>query len=70
MLTVRGHSHPFHSFSLSSIRQSRQVPQILPHRFFLQVRTGSRRSKQGQTPWWIVELRPGAAGQQAAVGSI
>jgi LmbE family N-acetylglucosaminyl deacetylase len=27
-----------------------------PRRLFLQVRTGSRRSASGQTPWWIVEL--------------
>jgi hypothetical protein len=27
-----------------------------PSRVFLQVRTGSRRSALGQTPWWIVEL--------------
>jgi LmbE family N-acetylglucosaminyl deacetylase len=38
-----------------------------PRRLFLQVRTGSRRSALGQTPWWIVELRPGTAGQRAAV---
>src|SRR5206468_7323383 len=37
-----------------------------PRRLFLQVRTGSRRSALGQTPWWIVELRPGRAGQRAA----
>jgi LmbE family N-acetylglucosaminyl deacetylase len=40
-----------------------------PRHLFLQVRTGSRRSALGQTPWWIVELRPGAAGQRAAVAS-
>lgn len=40
-----------------------------PRRVFLQVRTGSRRSALGQTPWWIVELRPGMAMQRAAVGS-
>jgi LmbE family N-acetylglucosaminyl deacetylase len=39
-----------------------------PRRLFLQVRTGSRRSALGQTPWWIVELRPGTAGQRAALG--
>lgn len=38
-----------------------------PRRLFLQVRTGSHRSALGQTPWWIVELRPGAAMQRAAV---
>jgi LmbE family N-acetylglucosaminyl deacetylase len=38
-----------------------------PRRLFLQVRTGSRRSALGQTPWWILELRPGTAGQRAAV---
>jgi LmbE family N-acetylglucosaminyl deacetylase len=38
-----------------------------PRRLFLQVRTGSRRSALGQTPWWIVELRPGTAEQRAAV---
>jgi LmbE family N-acetylglucosaminyl deacetylase len=38
-----------------------------PRQLFLQVRTGSRRSALGQTPWWIVELRPGAAMQRAAV---
>jgi LmbE family N-acetylglucosaminyl deacetylase len=27
-----------------------------PRRLFLQIRTGSRRSASGQTPWWIVEL--------------
>jgi LmbE family N-acetylglucosaminyl deacetylase len=37
-----------------------------PRRIFLQVRTGSRRSALGQTPWWIVELRPGTAEQRAA----
>lgn len=40
-----------------------------PRRLFLQVRTGSRRSALGQTPWWIVELRPGAAVQRAAVAA-
>jgi mycothiol S-conjugate amidase len=40
-----------------------------PRRIFLQVRTGSRRSALGQTPWWIVELRPGMAMQRAAVGT-
>ncbi|HET9210124.1 MAG TPA: PIG-L deacetylase family protein [Thermoanaerobaculia bacterium] len=40
-----------------------------PRRLFLQVRTGSRRSALGQTPWWIVELRPGTAVQRAAVGT-
>ena len=40
-----------------------------PRRVFLQVRTGSRRSALGQTPWWIVELRPGMAMQRAAVGA-
>jgi len=40
-----------------------------PRRLFLQVRTGSRRSALGQTPWWLVELRPGTAGQRAAVGA-
>jgi LmbE family N-acetylglucosaminyl deacetylase len=38
-----------------------------PRRLFLQVRTGSRRAALGQTPWWIVELRPRAAEQRAAV---
>ncbi len=38
-----------------------------PRRLFLQVRTGSRRSALGQTPWWIVELRPGTAEQRASV---
>jgi LmbE family N-acetylglucosaminyl deacetylase len=33
-----------------------------PTRLFLQVRTGSRRSALGQTPWWIVEVGPGTAG--------
>jgi hypothetical protein len=28
-----------------------------PSRVFLQVRTGSRRSAWGQTPWWIVEIQ-------------
>jgi LmbE family N-acetylglucosaminyl deacetylase len=41
-----------------------------PRRLFLQVRTGSRRSELGQTPWWIVELRPGTAEQRAAVKSL
>jgi LmbE family N-acetylglucosaminyl deacetylase len=40
-----------------------------PRRVFLQVRTGSRRSALGQTPWWIVELRPGMAMQRAAMGT-
>ncbi|PYQ55488.1 MAG: hypothetical protein DMF53_28055 [Acidobacteria bacterium] len=40
-----------------------------PRRLFLQVRTGSRRSELGQTPWWIVELGPGTAEQRAAVGA-
>ncbi len=40
-----------------------------PRHLFLQVRTGSRRSALGQTPWWIVELRPGAAMQRAAVAT-
>ena len=40
-----------------------------PRRLFLQVRTGSRRSALGQTPWWLVELRPGTAGQRAAMGT-
>jgi LmbE family N-acetylglucosaminyl deacetylase len=40
-----------------------------PRHLFLQVRTGSRRSALGQTPWWIVELRPGATEQRAAVAS-
>jgi mycothiol S-conjugate amidase len=30
-----------------------------PSQLFLQVRTGSRRSAVGQTPWWIVELPNG-----------
>jgi len=38
-----------------------------PRRLFLQVRSGSRRSELGQTPWWIVELRPGGTIQRAAV---
>jgi len=38
-----------------------------PRRLFLQVRSGSRRSALGQTPWWIVELRPGGTMQRAAV---
>jgi len=40
-----------------------------PRRVFLQVRTGSRRSALGQTPWWIVELRPGMEMQRAAVAA-
>lgn len=40
-----------------------------PRRVFLQVRTGSRRTALGQTPWWIVELRPGVAAQRAAVAA-
>jgi LmbE family N-acetylglucosaminyl deacetylase len=28
-----------------------------PDRLFLQVRTGSRRTVAGQTPWWVVELK-------------
>jgi LmbE family N-acetylglucosaminyl deacetylase len=31
-----------------------------PRRLFLQVRTSSTRTPQGQTPWWIVELRQGS----------
>lgn len=38
-----------------------------PRHLFLQVRTGSRRSALGQTPWWIVELHPGVGVQRAAV---
>lgn len=38
-----------------------------PSRLFLQVRTSSPRTPLGQTPWWIVELRPAAAIQKAAV---
>jgi mycothiol S-conjugate amidase len=30
-----------------------------PKQLFLQIRTGSRRSAVGQTPWWIVEMRNG-----------
>jgi LmbE family N-acetylglucosaminyl deacetylase len=41
-----------------------------PRRLFLQVRTGSRRSALGQTPWWIVELWPGTAGQRAAAAPV
>jgi len=37
-----------------------------PGRLFLQVRTSSRRSRQGQTPWWIVELRGPAVLRAAA----
>jgi len=37
-----------------------------PRRLFLQVRTGSRRSASGQTPWWIVELGPERDAQPAA----
>jgi LmbE family N-acetylglucosaminyl deacetylase len=36
-----------------------------PNRLFLQVRTSSPRTPLGQTPWWIVELRQGAAVQRA-----
>jgi len=36
-----------------------------PRRLFLQVRTSSTRTPQGQTPWWIVELRRGPAMQRA-----
>jgi mycothiol S-conjugate amidase len=38
-----------------------------PRRLFLQVRSGSRRSALGQTPWWIVELRPDSTIQRASV---
>ena len=38
-----------------------------PRRLFLQVRSGSRRSALGQTPWWIVELRPDSTIRRAAV---
>jgi hypothetical protein len=38
-----------------------------PRRLFLQVRSGSRRSALGQTPWWIVELRPDSTVLRAAV---
>ncbi len=41
-----------------------------PRRLFLQVRAGSRRSELGQTPWWIVELRPETAEQRAVVGRV
>jgi mycothiol S-conjugate amidase len=41
-----------------------------PRRLFLQVRSGSRRSALGQTPWWIVELRPGGTVQRAAVTAV
>ncbi|HEY4573089.1 MAG TPA: hypothetical protein VIJ26_03980, partial [Thermoanaerobaculia bacterium] len=40
-----------------------------PRRLFLQVRTGSRRSELGQTPWWIVELRPGTEQRAAAAAT-
>jgi LmbE family N-acetylglucosaminyl deacetylase len=38
-----------------------------PKRLFLQVRTSSPRTPLGQTPWWIVELRPAAVIERAAV---
>jgi LmbE family N-acetylglucosaminyl deacetylase len=40
-----------------------------PRRLFLQVRTGSHRSALGQTPWWIVELRPGTEQRAAAAAT-
>jgi LmbE family N-acetylglucosaminyl deacetylase len=36
-----------------------------PQRLFVQVRTSSTRTPQGQTPWWIVELRSGPAVHRA-----
>jgi LmbE family N-acetylglucosaminyl deacetylase len=71
--TVRDQNRPLPRGTVWAVAAGRRVEARIPldslgdpRRLFLQVRTSSPRTPRGQTPWWIVELRPGTAVQRAA----